>query len=173
MYFWSLVDPPNVPLVHYGKREVTELISSMEPEFKLILRWTGSVPAEAPGVSTQWGHSISVVGNPKRITGSRRKSFMADMYSFETDRELAAVCNYLRTHGGYEFEQVLYLCMKFSGGYHTLLGQLVNCDRSSNWLLVIRTGRLTYYLMVTRIDSHITLFVAFMTISLTIGTSFN
>ena len=116
MYFWLLADPPDVPLIHYGKREVIKLISSMEPEFKLILRWMGSASAEAPGVSTQWGHSISIFGNPKRITGSRRKSFMADMYGFETDGELAAVCNYLRTHGGYEIEQVSCLCIRFSVG---------------------------------------------------------
>ena len=116
MYFWSLADLPDVPLIHYGKREVVKLIPSMEPEFKLILRWMGSASAEAPGASTQWGHSISIFGNPKRITGSRRKSFMADMYGFETDGELAAVCNYLRTHGGYEIEQVLCLCIRFSVG---------------------------------------------------------
>ena len=45
---------------------------------------------------------------------------MADMYGFETDGELAAVCNYLRTHGGYEIEQVSSLCIRFSiGGGHT------------------------------------------------------
>ena len=131
IYFWSLVDPLDVPLVHNGKREVIEHISSMEPEFKLILRWMGSSSAEAPGASTQWGHSITISGNPKRITGSRRKSFMADMYGFETDGELAAVCNYLRTRGGYEIEQVSSLCIRFSiggRGCHTSLGLLVSCD---------------------------------------------
>ena len=150
-----LVDPPDVPLVHYGKREVIEHISSMEPEFKLILRWMGSTSVEAPGASTQWGHSITISGNPKRITGSRRKSFMANMYGFETDGELAAVCNYLRTHGGYEIEQVSSLCIWFSiwgGGCYTLLGLLVSCDQSSDWLLVICTGCLTCYFMVTYID---------------------
>ena len=104
-----LVDLPDVPLVHYGKWEVAQLVSSMEPEFKIIPRWMGSTPAEAPGASSQWGHSILIVGNPKRITGSKRKSFMADMYGFETDEELAAVCNYLRTHSSFEIEQVSYL----------------------------------------------------------------
>ena len=70
IYCWSLADPPDVPLVHYGKREVLDHISNMEPEFKLILRWMGSSSAEAPGASTQWGHSISISGSPKRITGS-------------------------------------------------------------------------------------------------------
>ena len=31
---------------------------------------------------------------------------VADMYGFETNGELTAVCNYLRTYGGYEIEQV-------------------------------------------------------------------
>ena len=60
---------------------------------------------EAPEASTQWGHSITIVGNPKQVTGSKRKSFMVDMYGFETDGELAGVCNYLRSHGGFEIEQ--------------------------------------------------------------------
>ena len=109
-----LADPPDVPLVHYGKREVLDHISNMEPEFMLILRWMGSSSAEAPGASTQWGHSIMISGSPKRITGSQRKSFMADMYGFKTDGELAAVCNYLRTHDGYEIEQVSGLRIEFS-----------------------------------------------------------
>ena len=114
IYCWLLEDPPDVPLVHYGKQEVLDHISNMEPEFKLILRWMGSSSAEAPGASTQWGCSITIFDSPKRITGSRRKSFMADMYGFETDGELAAVCSYLRTHGGYEIEQVSSLCIGFS-----------------------------------------------------------
>ena len=128
----------------------------MEPEFKFILRWTGPASAEAPGASTQWGHSITIFGNPKRITGSRRKSFMAGMYGFETDGELAAVCNYLRNHGSYEIEQVLCFCIRFSvGGCHTLLGLLVGCDQSSDWSLVICTSHLTCCLMVTHIVIHI------------------
>ena len=54
------------------------------------------------------GYSITIAGDPKRVAGSKRKGFMADMYGFATDGELAAVGNYLRTHGGYEIEQVLY-----------------------------------------------------------------
>ena len=156
IYCWSLADPPDVPLVHYGKREVLNHISNMEPEFKLILWWMGSSSAEAPGASTQWGRSITISGNPKRITGSRRKSFMADMYGFKTDGELAAVCNYLRTHGGYEIEQVSSLFIRFSiKGGHTLLGLLVGCDRSSDWSLAIYDGLLTYCLRVAYINIRI------------------
>ena len=39
-----------------------------------------TTPVEAPEASTQWGHSITIVGNPKKVTGSKRKSFMVDMY---------------------------------------------------------------------------------------------
>ena len=46
---------------------------------------------EAPEVSTQWGHSIIIAGDPKKVTGSKRKSFMADMYGFKMDGELAGV----------------------------------------------------------------------------------
>ena len=108
MFSWSLVDPPAVPLIHYGKREVRKYISSMEPEYRIILQWTGPALSEVPGGSSQWGHSIMVAGDPKKVGGSKRKSFMADMYGFLTDGELANVCNYLKTHGGYEIEQVLH-----------------------------------------------------------------
>ena len=132
MLFWSLVELPDVPLMHYGKWEIIELISSMEPEFKLILRWTKPLPAEAPGASSQWGHSITVAGNPKRITGSKRKSFMADMYGFSTDGELSAVCNYLRTHGGYKIGTGIIIFVQRKGpicrvSWLIVIGQATGC----------------------------------------------
>ena len=80
----------------------------MEPKFKIVLKWMDTTQVEAPEASTQWGHSIAIVGNPKKVTGSKRKSFMVDMYGFGTDGELAGVCNYLRSHGGFEIQQVPY-----------------------------------------------------------------
>ena len=65
-----------------------------------------STATEAPEASTQWGHNIIIAGDPRRVTGSKRKSFMADMYGFEMDGELAGVSSYLRSHGGFEIEQV-------------------------------------------------------------------
>ena len=88
---------------------MAQLVSSMEPEFKIILKWMDTTPAEAPEASTQWGHSIAIVGNPKKVTGSKRKSFMVDMYRFETDGELDGIHNYLRSHGGFEIKQVTNL----------------------------------------------------------------
>ena len=103
---WSLVDLPTVPLVHYRKKEVIKLISNLETEFNFILHWTSSVATEAPEASPHWGRNIVIAGDPRRVTGSKRKSFMADMYGFETDGELAGVSSYLRSRGGFEIEQV-------------------------------------------------------------------
>ena len=88
---WLLVDPLDIPLIHYGKWEFTQLVFNMEPEFNLILRWMSSTATEAPEASTQWGHSIIIAGDPKKVTGSKRKSVMADMYDFEMDGELTGV----------------------------------------------------------------------------------
>ena len=99
----------------------------MEPEYRLILKWTGPALSEVPGGSSQWGHSIVIAGDPKRVGGSKWKSFMADMYGFTTDGELAYVCNYLRTHGGYEIEQVPHHTFTTRGG---LTFYKVDCDWS-------------------------------------------
>ena len=76
-------------------------------DLNLILSWTSSTATEAPEALTQWGHSIIIAGDPKKVTGSKRKSFMVDMYGFKMDGELAGVSSYLRSHGGFEIGQVL------------------------------------------------------------------
>ena len=50
---------------------------------------------EAPEALTQWGHNIVIAGDPRKVTGSKRKSFMVDMYSFEMDGEWVGVPSYL------------------------------------------------------------------------------
>ena len=60
-------------------------------------------PSDAAG---QWGHNIKVVGVPRRESGSKRKSFMADTFGFANDGELQGVISYLRSHGGFKLEQV-------------------------------------------------------------------
>ena len=62
---------------------------------------------EALEALTQWVQNIIIAGDPRKVTGSKRKSFMADMYSFKMDGELAGVSSYLRSHGGFEIEQVI------------------------------------------------------------------
>ena len=103
---WSLVDQPIVPLIHYRKREIIKLISNLETEFNFILNWMSSTATEAPEALTQWGHNIFIAGDPRRVTDSKRKSFMVDMYGFEMDGKLAGVSSYLRSQGGFEIEQV-------------------------------------------------------------------
>ena len=115
VYVWSLVDPPALPLIYYGKREVLAVISSMEGDYNAILDWRSSTGSVPPGVTMQWGSSIVIAGEVKRIHGSKRKSFMADMYGFANDGELQAIKAYLLSHGNFEIEQVTLQ----GGGYST------------------------------------------------------
>ena len=89
-------------------REVRGLsvISSMEGEYNAILDWRSSTGSVPPGATTQWGSSIVIAGEAKRIHGSKRMSFMADMYGFANDGELQAIKAYLLSHGNFEIEQV-------------------------------------------------------------------
>ena len=97
------------------KREVLAVISSMEGDYNAILDWRSSTGSVPPGATTQWGSSIIIAGEVKRIHGSKRKSFMADMYSFANDGELQAIKAYLLSHGNFEIEQVTLQ----RGGYTT------------------------------------------------------
>ena len=78
----------------------------MEGEYNAILDWRSSTSSVPPGATTQWGSSIVISGQAKRIHGSKRKSFMADMYGFASDGELQAIKAYLLSHGNFEIEQV-------------------------------------------------------------------
>ena len=77
----------------------------MNTEYLQYITWsTHSAP---PSDSTsQWGHSINIVGDPQNPSGSKAKSLLADMFGFASNGELASVTNYLRTNGGLELEQV-------------------------------------------------------------------
>ena len=105
MYCRSLVDPPLLELVHYGKREILRKISNMEVEYSVVMTWSThqGPPSDS---SSQSGHNIKVVGVPWRESGSKRKSFMADTFGFANDGELWGIISYLRSHGGFELEQV-------------------------------------------------------------------
>ena len=105
MYCWSLVDPPLLELIHYGKHEILHKISNMEIEYSALMTWSThqGPPSESSG---QWGHNIKVVGVPRHESGSKRKSFMADTFGFANDGELQGIISYLRSHGEFELEQV-------------------------------------------------------------------
>ena len=114
LYCRSLVDPPLLELVHYGKREILHKISNMEGEYSVIMTWS-THQSPLSDSSGQWGHNIKVVGVPQHESGCKRKSFMADTFGFANDGELQGVINYLRSHGGFELEQVrleLPLCFQ-------------------------------------------------------------
>ena len=102
---WSLADPLASPLIHYGKREVLEIISSMEGDYNAILDWRSSTGSVPPGATMQWGSSIIIAEEVKKIHGSKRKSFMANMYGFSNDGELQAIRAYLLSHRNFEIEQ--------------------------------------------------------------------
>ena len=77
----------------------------MEVEYSDLMTWS---PHEVPpsDASSQWGHDIKVVGLPRRESGTKKKSLLADMFGFTSDGELNNVANYLRSHGGFKLEQV-------------------------------------------------------------------
>ena len=77
----------------------------MEVEYSIVMTWSThqSPPSDSSG---QWGHNIKVVGVPQCESGSKRKSFMVDTFGFANDGELQGVISYLRSHGGFELEQV-------------------------------------------------------------------
>ena len=145
MCVWSLVDPPALPLVHYGKREVRLVISSMEGEYNAILDWRSSTGSVPPGATTQWGSSIVIAREAKRIHGSKRKRFMANMYSFANDGELQAIKAYLLSHGNFEIEQVTprggLLLVRLSNRPSRLQHFWLFCGR----LLAVSSGRLLFY----------------------------
>ena len=77
----------------------------MEMEYSQLISWSthSTPPTDA---SSQWGHNIKIVGEPRKIAVSKTKSFLADMFGFVTNGEFSAVSNYSKNHGGFELEQV-------------------------------------------------------------------
>ena len=99
------VVPPGLELIHFGKREIRQRIDSMEAAYSQLIDWSPSA-AVPTSSSSQWGDNILVVGDPKRQSGSRVKSFIADSFGFASNGELHNVSGYLKSHGGYELEMV-------------------------------------------------------------------
>ena len=46
------------------------------------------------------------MGDPKRQSGSKVKSLIADSFGFASNGELHNVSGYLKSHGGFELEMV-------------------------------------------------------------------
>ena len=104
----------------------------MEVEYSALMTWS---PHQAPPSesSSQWGDNIKIVGVPQRESGSRKKSFIADMFGFATDGELHNITCYLRSHGGFELEQVRWVGIQL--------------QQSSNWSISVLLLSLIVFLM--------------------------
>ena len=100
-----LLVPPALELVHFGKWEVQQQISSMEAAYSQLIDWSPSTAVRAP-MSSQWGDNILVVGDPKRQSASKVKSLIADSFGFASNGELHNMSSYLRSHSGFELELV-------------------------------------------------------------------
>ena len=77
----------------------------MEVKYSGLMTWSTheAPPSDASG---QWGHNIRVMGLPRKESGTKMKSLLADMFGFASDGELTNIANYLRSHRGFELEQV-------------------------------------------------------------------
>ena len=108
---WSLVEPPDCQLIHYGKREVLARIEAMENEYNepLVYEDPGpAIPNAGPtgDPSKPWGEGISVWGSAQPLKGRLHPSLMADSYGFRGEEEWTHVQKYLKAHGGWQLEQV-------------------------------------------------------------------
>ena len=68
---WSLVEPPDLCLVHFGRQEILSRIASMEPEYDEKLVWVEPAPANPDDAArprdqaadeSPWGEGIRVCG---------------------------------------------------------------------------------------------------------------
>ena len=105
MVVWLLVEPQHLELIHFSKKEIQKKIVNLEMEYLQIIGWN-TYATPPTDVSSQWGHNIKIVGEPRKIGGSKIKSFMADTFGFVTNGELSGVSNYPKSHEGFELEQV-------------------------------------------------------------------
>ena len=103
----------------------------MEDEYDQPMTYVDPGPALPGAASTgdpsqPWGDGIVVVGTAQPQKGKQTPSLMADSYGFRGEEEWSRVQRYLKTHGGWQLEQVRI----FTG--------------ESVWSLVLLIGRLPY-----------------------------
>ena len=109
---WSLVEPPDYRLMHFGRTEVLARIEAMEVEYDQPLAYVDPGPAvpgaEPTGDPTQpWGGDGIVVWGASQLQRCQQTpSLMADSYGFRGEEEWGRVQQYLKSHGGWQLEQV-------------------------------------------------------------------
>ena len=97
--------------MHFGRREVLARIEAMEVEYDQPLAYVDPGPAipgaEPTGDLTQpWGDGIVVWGTTQLQRCQQTPSLMVDSYSFRGEEEWGRVQQYLKSHGGWQLEQV-------------------------------------------------------------------
>ena len=97
--------------MHFGRREVLARIEAMEVEYDQPLAYVDPGPAvsgaELTGDPTQpWGDGIVVWGTSQLQRFRQTPSLMADSYGFCGEEEWGRVQQYLKSHGGWQLEQV-------------------------------------------------------------------
>ena len=133
---WSLVEPPDLHLVHFGRQEILSRIASMEPEYDEKLVWVEPAPANLDDAArprdqaadeSPWGEGIKVYGDARPLKGRLTPSLMADGYGFGSQEELLRTQKYLCDHGNWQLEQV--------GNRRKRLWSLVVYFHISHWSL--------------------------------------
>ena len=87
----------------------------MEAEYDEVLHWEDPSPAVCGETSaapeTPWGEGIQLAGMVQQLKGRQTPSLMAHSYGFQSQEELFQVQKYLKDHGDWQLEQVIY-CQK-------------------------------------------------------------
>ena len=103
-----IVGPGEIPLKHYGKRELLGKIANMEAKYDIPMEFDpGLLPelSAAVGPDIQhglWDYGVEVAGNPKKYQKKQTPTLEAGMYGFTGGEELLAVKGYLYAHGTYQ-----------------------------------------------------------------------
>ena len=83
----------------------------MEDEYDVPMAYVDpgpAIPGAAPTSDPDkpWGEGITVVGPAQPLKGRITPSLMADSYGFRGEEEWILVQKYLKSHGGWQLEQV-------------------------------------------------------------------
>ena len=119
--------------MHFGRREVLSRIEAMEVEYDEPLAYVDLGPImpgdEPTGDPTQpWGDGIVVWGASQLQRCQQTPSLVVDSYSFHREEEWGRVQQCLKSHGGWQLEQV-------------------GITGKSAWLLAIIYGRLPCHII--------------------------
>ena len=93
----STVGPGEIPLKHYGKRELLGKIVNMEAKYDIPMEFDpGLLPESSVAVGPDiqhglWDYGVEVAGNSKKYQKKQTSTLEAGMYGFAGGEELIAV----------------------------------------------------------------------------------